>query len=131
VFCDWVVIGSWVPRNQGVIFLLVALFAAPSIGGIWMIHSNTERIPSLPFVALAFCVSFSFLWYYAKRYRTGKCFTRSASTLINAVHVDFQVSDRRLHIQVTSRWLILLGLLCILDTNEANLEGRVECQHRR
>jgi hypothetical protein len=82
VFCGWVVIGSWVPRNQGVIFFLVALFAAPSIGGMWMMYTaiRNESHP-LPFVALAFCVPFSFLWYYAERYRSGKCFTRSASTL--------------------------------------------------
>jgi hypothetical protein len=82
VFCGWVVIGPWVPRNQGVIFLLVALFSAPSIGGMWMMYTaiRNESRP-LPFVALAFFVPFSFLWYYAERYRTGRCFTRSTPPL--------------------------------------------------
>ena len=37
--------------------------------------------------------------------------------------VVFKSPIARLHIQVTSRWLMLLGLLRIVDTNEANLEG--------
>src|SRR5207248_538797 len=46
---------------------------------------------------------------------------------INAVLVQvkfyFTSPVRRLHIQVPSSWLILLGLLRIVDTNEANFRG--------
>jgi hypothetical protein len=79
VFCGWVVIGPWVPRNQGVIFLLIALFAAPNFGAMWMMYTaiRNESRP-LPFVALAF-VPFSFLWYYAERYRTGRCFAQDST----------------------------------------------------
>jgi hypothetical protein len=76
VSCGWVVIGPWVPRNQGVIFLLIALFAAPNIGAIWMMYTAIRNeFRPLPFVALAY-VPFSFLWYYAERYRIRlKCFS--------------------------------------------------------
>lgn len=79
VFCGWVVIGPWVPHNQGIIFLLIALFATPNIGAIWMMYTviRYEAQP-LPFVALAF-VPFSFLWYYFVRYKPGGHLTRSSS----------------------------------------------------
>ena len=50
--------------------------------------------------------------------------------LVNAEigKVDFKFRIMHLHVQVACRWLILLGLLRIVDTNEANLEGCVECQ---
>jgi hypothetical protein len=79
IFCGWVVIGPWEPHDQAVIFLLMALFAAPNIGAIWMMYTavRNEAQP-FPIVALAF-VPFSFLWYYFERYRTGKCFTRATA----------------------------------------------------
>ena len=75
-FCAWVVIGPWVPHDLGVIFLLMALFAAPNIGAIWMMYITIRHeAKPLPFIALAF-VPFSFLWYYFERYRTEKYLTR-------------------------------------------------------
>jgi hypothetical protein len=78
-FCGWVVIGPWTPHDQGVVFLLIALFATPNIGAIWMMYTavRNEAKP-LPFVALAF-IPFSFLWYYFERYRLGRHLTRSSS----------------------------------------------------
>jgi hypothetical protein len=79
IFCGWVVISPWQPHDQGVIMLLIALFATPNIGAIWMIYTAIRNeFRPLPYVALAI-VPFSFLWYYAERYRTGRCFTRASN----------------------------------------------------
>jgi hypothetical protein len=62
---------------------------------------------------------------------------RQEPEIQEAVDSDARLANRstpvtcpriRLHIQVPSSWLILLGLIRIVDTNDANLEGRVECQ---
>jgi hypothetical protein len=76
--CGWIVIGPWTPRNPAAILLVVALFAAPNIGAIWMMYVAVRyEANPFPFVALAF-IPFSFLWYYFDRFRFGRHMTRDS-----------------------------------------------------
>jgi|SRR5271163_1457349 len=79
-FCCRVVVVTWTPHDQGVIFLLVALFATPSIGTLWMTYTavRNEAKP-VPFVVLAFFIPFSFLWYYFERHRAGRHLRRGSA----------------------------------------------------
>jgi hypothetical protein len=78
LLCGWIVIGSWSPHGQLDMLLVAILFTSPNIGAVWMmfIAIRHESKP-IPFVALAL-IPFSFLWYYAERYRTGRYLNRSS-----------------------------------------------------
>lgn len=73
----WIVIGPWLPENTFVKFLVAMFFLAPSVGTFWMIYVAVRyEAKPWPFVAIAL-ISFSCLWYYGTRYRTGRYMTRS------------------------------------------------------
>jgi hypothetical protein len=67
--CAWmltIVQGAFRPL---VIGLSVIVYAAPSVGALWMLYAavRTEKNP-LRFIVTAF-IPFSFLWYYFERVR--------------------------------------------------------------
>jgi hypothetical protein len=65
----WIVLSPWFPKSPMVMLLVVAYFAVPNIGTIWMLFVAIRHEESpLPFVLLAF-VPYSFLWYYFERFR--------------------------------------------------------------
>jgi len=54
------------------VFLVVVIFAMPSIGAFWMLYMATRyETQPLPMMFLAF-VPYAFLWYYFERVRPGK-----------------------------------------------------------
>ena len=59
-------------QNPFLVFLVVVIFAAPSIGAFWMLYMaiRFEKHP-LPFILLAF-VPYGFLGYYFERVRPKK-----------------------------------------------------------
>jgi len=68
----WIVTMPGTPRNPLFMLLVVAVFAAPSLGAFWMLYVSIrhEKQP-LPMILLAF-LPYSFLWYYFERVRPGK-----------------------------------------------------------
>jgi len=60
------------PQNPFLVFLVVVIFAAPSIGAFWMLYMAIRyETQPLPMMFLAF-VPYAFLWYYFERVRAGK-----------------------------------------------------------
>jgi hypothetical protein len=79
ILCAWVVIGPWLPHSQIEMVLVAVLFISPNIGAVWMIYTAARyESKPVPFVILAF-IPFSFLWYYAERFRTGRYLTRDSA----------------------------------------------------
>jgi hypothetical protein len=77
--CGWIVIGPWFPHSQIEMVLVAILFTSPNIGALWMIFiAVRHESKPIPFVAIA-VIPFSFLWYYAERYRTGRYLSRSST----------------------------------------------------
>ena len=78
-FALWILFRVGVVTSPPLLFLLFTFFAAPSIGGMWMIYLSIryEEHP-LTFVLLAF-VPYAFVWYYFDRARLGKHMTRQSS----------------------------------------------------
>src|SRR5260221_6095298 len=60
------------PQNPFLVFLVVVVFAMPSIGAFWMLYMPIRyETQPLPLMFLAF-VPYAFLWYYFERVRPGK-----------------------------------------------------------
>jgi hypothetical protein len=60
------------PQNPFLVFLVVVIFAAPSMGAFWMLYMAIRyETQPLPMMFLAF-VPYAFLWYYFERVRAGK-----------------------------------------------------------
>lgn len=68
----WIVNGPWYPHSSIALFFTCAFFAAPGIGGLWMLFTvvRCEKKP-LPIALVAF-FPFTFLWYYFERVRPRK-----------------------------------------------------------
>jgi hypothetical protein len=70
--CGWIVIGPWFPKSTLALVTVLTVFAAPSLGGIWMLY-RAIRFEKHPFpVALLAFIPYGFLWYYFERVRPGK-----------------------------------------------------------
>ena len=67
----WTIVAEG-PENPLLVFLVVVIFAMPSLGAFWMLYMaiRYETHP-LPMILLAF-VPYSFLWYYLEQVRPGK-----------------------------------------------------------
>jgi hypothetical protein len=60
------------PQNPLLVFLVVVIFAMPSIGAFWMLYMAIRyQTHPLPMMFLAF-LPYAFLWYYLERVRPGK-----------------------------------------------------------
>jgi len=75
----WIILGPWFPDSTIAMGIVWAFFAAPSVGGLWMLYMaiRHEQRP-WRIVLLAF-FPYTFVWYYFDRVRQGKHITRRST----------------------------------------------------